>query len=142
MVYTNKHGFTILRDSKVPIEATVRINESEKYTFLGKCTVEEKITPKYGRQAIIVVRMDANNFPKLETTEYKIKYPRIEILLPEEPALTMRLLSKKKDAILGKPNFYDPNFGWRFKDDAELNQFGHVRGCQCKRCNPSGILKL
>ena len=91
-VIYEQHGFKILRQSKLSIEATVRIGKRYKYTFLGPCTFEEKTTAKYGRQCIIVVRMDKGKFPVLEQTDYEIEYPRIEILIPEAVAHRMRLI--------------------------------------------------
>jgi len=87
-----QHGLKILRHSRLGIEATVRIGKHYKYTFLGPCTFEEKTTAKYGRQCIIVVRMDKGKFPTLEQTDYEIEYPRIEILIPEGIAKSMRLI--------------------------------------------------
>lgn len=91
-VFYEQHGFRILRHSRDSIEATVRIGKRYKYTFLGPCTFEEKTTEKYGRQCIIVVRMDKGRFPLLEQTDYEIEYPRIEILIPETIAYRMRLI--------------------------------------------------
>lgn len=87
-----QHGFKVLKDSGDSIEATVRVGRRYKYVFSGPCTFEEKITEKYGRQCIIVVRMDKDKFPVLEETDYEIEYPRIEILIPECIAKSMRLI--------------------------------------------------
>jgi hypothetical protein len=87
-----QHGFQVLKDSQVSIEATVRVGKRFKYTFLGPLTFEEKVTEKYGRQLILVVRMGKNNFPVLEQTDYLVEYPRIEILVPEVVARSMRLI--------------------------------------------------
>jgi len=36
--------------------------------------------------------MDKGKFPTLEETDYEIEYPRIEILVPETVAKSMRLI--------------------------------------------------
>ena len=89
---TNQHGFTILKDSKTHIEATARINEHDKFVFLGRCTFEKKYTLKYGTQVIISVWLPEGEYPKLEVTDYAIKRGRIEICLPEVVARRMRLI--------------------------------------------------
>lgn len=91
-VLYEQHGFKILRDSQFPLEATVRVGKRFKYVFLGKLTFEEKTTEKYGRQCVIVVRMDKGKFPTLQETDYEIEYPRIEICVPETVAKAMRLI--------------------------------------------------
>ena len=88
----NKHGFTILKDSKSFIEATARINEHDKFVFLGRCTFEKKWTEKYGTQVIIVVYLREGEYPRLEVTDYAIKRGRIEICIPEVVARRMRLI--------------------------------------------------
>lgn len=92
MVYTNEHGFTILKDSKSCIEATARINEHDKFVFLGRCTFEKKYTQRYGTQVIIAVWLGEGEYPKLEKTDYGIKRGRIEICIPEVVARRMRLI--------------------------------------------------
>jgi len=91
-VIYEQHGFKILRHSRVPIQATVRIGKNLKYVFEGPLTLEEKVTDRYGKQCIIVIRMDKDKFPTLEQTDYEIEYPRIEICVPEEAARRMKLL--------------------------------------------------
>ena len=89
---TNQHGFTILKDSKTSIEATARINEHDKFVFLGRCTFEKKHTQRYGTQVIIVVYLPEGEYPRLEVTDYAIKRGRIEICIPEIIARKMRLI--------------------------------------------------
>jgi hypothetical protein len=91
-VVYEQHGFKILRDSRTELDATVRVGKRFKYLFQGRLTFEEKTTAKYGRQCIIVVHMDKGKFPFLEETDYEIEYPRIEILVPEIIAKSMRLI--------------------------------------------------
>ena len=91
MIY-EQHGFKILRDSKVDIDATVRVGKRFKYLFQARLTFEEKVTAKYGKQCIISVFLPMGEFPILEQTDYVIEYPRIEILVPETVARAMRLL--------------------------------------------------
>ena len=88
----NEHGFEILRDSKANIEATARINEHDKFTFLGRLTFEKKYTQRYGTQVIIVVYLPEGVYPRLDKTDYAIKRGRIEICIPEVVARRMRLI--------------------------------------------------
>jgi len=133
MVVYEQHGFKILRHSKDSIEATVRVGKRFKYTFLGPCTFEDKFTAKYGRQCIIVVRMDKGKFPTLEETDYEVEYPRIEILIPETIAKRMRLMKDSNKPEKRTENHYSPNAGWSYQE-GERNEFGHAYGCQCSRC--------
>ncbi len=92
MTVINEHGFEILRDSKSKIEATARINEYDKFTFLGRLTFEKKYTLRYGTQVIIVVFLEEGEYPRLDKTDYAIKRGRIEICVPEVVARRMRLI--------------------------------------------------
>lgn len=92
MTTVNEHGFEILKDSKSCIEATARINEFDKFVFLGRCTFEKKYTIKYGTQVIISVWLGEGEYPRLTKTEYGIKRGRIEICIPEVVARRMRLI--------------------------------------------------
>jgi len=88
----NEHGFQILKDSKVTVEATARFSENMKHTFLGRLTFEKKYTEKYGWQVIICVWQKEGEYPTLEVTDYSIKRGRIEICVPETVAKRMRLI--------------------------------------------------
>jgi hypothetical protein len=91
-VIYEQHGFYILKDSKTNLDATVRVSRRYKYLFQGRLTFEEKTTEKYGRQVIISVHLPKGKFPILEETDYEVEYPRIEILIPETVAKSMRLI--------------------------------------------------
>jgi len=98
MVYTNKHGFTILKDSgPYKVEATTRINRTQKYLTIGRLTIEEKYTEKYGRQIVISLWPSDGEFPELETRpDYEISRGRLEICIPEVVAKRMRLLPRRR----------------------------------------------
>lgn len=88
----NQHGFEVLKDSKECIEATARVSRNMKFTFVGRCTVEKKFTPKYGWQIVVSVWLGDGVFPQMELTSYQIDRGRIEICLPLKIAKSMKLI--------------------------------------------------
>jgi hypothetical protein len=92
MTVYEQEGFRVFKDSKCDLDATVRIGKTYKYLYRGQLTFEEKFTERYGRQVIICVHLPKGKFPVLERTDYSIDYPRIEILVPEVVARSMRLI--------------------------------------------------